>query len=126
MNRPTSTIALSLLLLSLPLLAQPRPAARQGGTVSGVVTTVSGSLITILEGWVTIDATDAVFTSRGSEASIADVKPGVRINAVLKSLESAGAALQASRVVILDPPDGTLSERSRPSMWPPGPSPCSA
>lgn len=57
MNRPTSTIALSLLLLSLPLLAQPRPAARQGGTVSGVVTTVSGSLITILEGWVTIDAT---------------------------------------------------------------------
>lgn len=50
-----------------------------------------------------------MFTSRGSEASIADVKPGVRINAVLKSLESAGAALQASRVVILDPPDGTLS-----------------
>ena len=86
----------------------PTPAT--GGNVTGIVTTVSGPLISVLNGTVTIDATGATFTARRDNATIADVKPGVQIIASIRNPQAApGTLLQASHVMILDAPDGTLS-----------------
>ncbi|HUP47337.1 MAG TPA: DUF5666 domain-containing protein [Thermoanaerobaculia bacterium] len=105
-----TAIACSLVLLSLPLFAQRTPApAPEGATVSGIVQTVSGSLITILDGLVTIDAGGAVIISRSGPASIDDVRPGVRIAASLLPASAPGTAFQASRVLIFDEPDGTIT-----------------
>lgn len=109
MNRTLSAVA-SLILLCSTLSAQSRPPKEvpSVGTVSGTVSTVSGSLITIMEGWVTIDATGATFAGRQGSASIADIKPGTRIDAAITNA-GAGGNLQASRIIILDLPDGSLS-----------------
>jgi hypothetical protein len=109
MNRTLSAVA-SLILLCSTLSAQSRPPkeAAAAGTVSGTVSTISGSLITIMEGWVTIDASGATFAGRRGPASIADIKPGTRIDAVITSA-GAGGTMQASRILVLDLPDGSLS-----------------
>jgi hypothetical protein len=89
---------------SLPLLPT------QTASVTGFVTTVSGNLITILNGAVTVDATGATFRKRDGSATIADVKPGSQIFAQIRNPQApAGTLLQASTVVILDPPAGILN-----------------
>lgn len=86
-----------------------RPQA-PGASVSGVVTTVSGNLVTILDGTVAIDTTGAEFRSRLGEASPADVKPGIRILAVITNADApVGTTLQAAVITLLDFPGGTLA-----------------
>ncbi len=110
MNRMPSAVALLILFSTLSLFAQSRPPKETApaGMVSGTVSTVSGNLITIMDGWVTIDASNATFGSREGLASIADVKPGSRIDAAI-SAAGPGGTLQASRIIILDLPDGSLA-----------------
>ena len=88
----------------------PMPTPERGGNVTGIVSTVSGHLISVLNGIVTIDATGATFTARRDHATIADVKPGVQIVAAIRNPEAGpGTLLQASQVLILDTSDGTLN-----------------
>ncbi len=113
---------LAVALAFLLLIAVPAAAQNGGGTgvgfpmpvpgaVTGFVTTVSGSLVTVLNGNVTIDAAGAVFTRRkGDEATIADVKPGLQIVVMIRNPQAAaGTMLQASNVMILDVPAGSLN-----------------
>lgn len=100
---------LLLLLLSFSAFADdpPRPLP---ASVTGFVTTVSGNLITVLNGAITIDATGATFQKRDGSATIADVKPGSQIFAHIRNPEApAGTLLQASNIIIFEPPDGILN-----------------
>ena len=78
-------IAVALLLLAFSTFADDIvaivPVPGPGGGVTGVVTTVSGNLITVLNGSVAIDATGA--TSSGSARSMGAKprRPGARANA---------------------------------------------
>ncbi|HEY3053902.1 MAG TPA: hypothetical protein VGK04_11010, partial [Thermoanaerobaculia bacterium] len=109
LNRSGVALAL-LLLIALSATAQdggigiaPMPMPTPAAGVTGFVTTVSGNLITILNGAVTVDATGAVFYNRKGNATIADVKPGLQIVATIKNLNAApGTMLQASHITILD------------------------
>jgi exosome complex RNA-binding protein Csl4 len=116
LNRSGVALAL-LLLIALSATAQdggigiaPMPMPTPAAGVTGFVTTVSGNLITILNGAVTVDATGAVFYNRKGNATIADVKPGLQIVATIKNLNAApGTMLQASHITILDSPAGSLN-----------------
>lgn len=112
MNR--SAIALLLLLAAPFTFAQDRGAGDSkpvsGGAVTGFVTTVSGNLITLLNGAVTIDATGADIHSRKGKGTIADVKPGSQVAITIRNPHAAaGTMLQAANVLILDAPAGTLT-----------------
>ena len=91
------------------ILPMPSP----GGGITAVVTTVSGNMITVLNGTIAIDATGATFHgSRRDNATIADVKPGARIIAAIKNADAApGTTLQAANIVILDSPAASLTGR---------------
>lgn len=100
------------LALSAAAFADERPEkeASSGASVSGVVSTVSGDIITIMNGRIAIDATGARFDGRSGGASISDVTPGVRIVATIRNSDAAaGATLQAVHIAILDLPDGMLA-----------------
>ncbi len=85
------------------------PMPVQPAGVTGFVTTVSGNLITLLNGNVTIDVSGAMFSKRKGAATIADVKPGLQIVALLKNPQAApGTMLQAASVTILDVAAGSL------------------
>src|SRR4029077_7497272 len=61
-----------------------------GTTVSGLVTGVSGSIISLANGLVTLDASTAnILGNDGVVASVASITPGSLIFAVLKSADSA-------------------------------------
>ena len=113
-----TAILFALLLSATATLAQdggrgkpgPMPMPVPGGNVTGTVTTISGNLISVMAGAVTIDATGASFNARKQNATIADVKPGVQIIASIRNPEAGpGTMLMASQILILDTPDGTLS-----------------
>lgn len=110
--RSRSRLASVLLFLIVPFFAsasQDLDISRAGG-VTGSVTSVSGNLITVLNGAVTIDTTGASFHSRRGSATIADVRPGAQIVATIRNPQApAGTLLQASNIVILDGPAGTLA-----------------
>lgn len=113
-TRPLAFLVLLLLTLSAVAEESGRPSLpilpTQTATVTGFVTTVSGNLITILNGAVTIDATGATIQRRGGSATIADVKPGSQIFAHIRNPEApAGTLLHASTIIILDPPAGILN-----------------
>ena len=80
------------------------------GTVSGIVTSVSGNLIHLAGGLVTIDATGAkIIMDRGQDGTIAQIQPGMLVFAALKSNEAAaGAALPAAMVTVTRFADVTL------------------
>lgn len=110
MSRLTRIAIATLLLLSLPAAARMTPGLPAQGTVSGFVTTVSGNLITVLNGTVTIDASSAAFRNGRGSATLADVKPGSQIFASIRNPQAPpGTVLQASSIMIVDPPAGTLS-----------------
>lgn len=97
-------------LLATSLLAREEGRIRPTASVSGVVSSVNGNVVTILNGALAIDTTGAVFQGRNGTSSIADVRPGSRIVAVITNADAApGTALKASTVTVLDQPDGTLT-----------------
>lgn len=106
---PLAIAALLLFSLSAGARTTPTQAANSGG-VSGIVTTISGNLITILNGNVTIDATGATFRNGRGLATIADVKPGSQIFAAIRNPQAPpGTLLQAASITIVDPPAGSLT-----------------
>ncbi len=111
-------IALALVLFAFTAFARVRsvgaPDSRVdngAGTVTGTVTSVSGNLIQIAGGIITIDATDAkISAGHGEEGTIADVKPGMQLFAALRaSNPSSHGGLPAVVITVTDPADVTLS-----------------
>jgi hypothetical protein len=111
MRRP----ALPLLLIAATAFAQtrtraaapPRPSAGSR-TVAGTVTSVSGSLILLANGLVTIDASGA--TISGDATSVAAIAPGSIVFAVIKDGNvAANAPLPASFVGVSRVPVVTIS-----------------
>lgn len=103
------TFAIVLLIASMSAFAQEKSAA-PSATLTALVTTVSGSAITVLNGTVMIDTAGAVFTSRRGNATIADVKPGQQITAVIRNPDATpGTVLRATSVSIMDVAAGTFT-----------------
>jgi hypothetical protein len=78
-------------------------------TINGVVTAVNGNLIQLAGGLVTVDASNARFTGEGSTATIADVKQGTFILAILTG--DSTTPPRASTIVITRTADVTLTGR---------------
>jgi hypothetical protein len=107
--------ALALVLFACTAFARVRSVSHpqlrvDGGTVSGVVSSVQGNLIQIADGAIAIDATDArIVAGRGQDTTIADVKPGMQLFATLRtSNPSSHGGLPASLITIVNPADVTL------------------
>ncbi|HEY5609913.1 MAG TPA: DUF5666 domain-containing protein [Thermoanaerobaculia bacterium] len=115
MTRRTRFVVIALALaLTIPtLLARTRSAitASLGQSVAGTVHSVNGSMISILNGLVVIDATGARITSLGGDATLAAIVPGTRIHAILAGSEpvAENGALRAQMIVIDNPPEGNLT-----------------
>lgn len=100
---------LLLLILTLPALAQTRARAvtppkndLSGNTVSGVVSSVSGTLVRLADGLVTIDTAGAKITG--------DIAPGALLFAALKPGDvAANAPLPAAYVAVTRSAQVTLS-----------------
>ena len=108
--------ALALVLFACTAFARVRSVSHpqprlDGGTVSGVVSSVQGNLIQIADGAITIDATDArVVAGRGQTASIADVKPGMQLFATLSASNPAShGGLPATLITVTNAADATLA-----------------
>jgi hypothetical protein len=84
---------------------------RGGGTITGTVSSVSGNLIQLAGGAITIDASSAkISTSHGREGSIADIKPGMQLFAALEPANiSSHPVHKATVITVTDPSDVTLS-----------------
>ena len=102
-------LTLALLLATVSAYAQnrghavPAPSPLTGATVTGFVTAVNGSQVSLANGLVVIDASQATVTDdRGHTATIT---PGSLIFAVMKSTTS----LQAATVVVSNTPQVALS-----------------
>ncbi len=110
----TRRLLAALLLLSLATVAMTTEAiartravtsahpeqVRGAGTVSGIVTSVSGNLIHLAGGLVTIDATGAkILVERGREGTVAEIEPGMLLFAALKSTAAAENAPLAAAVI---------------------------
>lgn len=97
---------------SARIRAASHPEARSdGGTVSGTVSRVSGTLIEIANGAIAIDASNAkIVASRGREATAADIKPGMQLFAALRaSNPSADGGLPAVLITVSSNADVTLN-----------------
>ena len=99
-------------LLAIPALAKDRAVASSkpgrppvaigsGASVTGEVTAVSGNLITLAAGLVTIDATNAKILRGDGEATIAAIQPGALILATLQETDAASGPLVATAIAIL-------------------------
>lgn len=119
MKNAARRCAIALVLVALPILALAQQfdrggraarAGRQtpGPVVTGTVYSVNGTTITILEGLVTIDATNAEVILRGEAVTLADVTPGTMIAALIKDANDTGV-LEAATIAIHDPPAGHLA-----------------
>ncbi|HET7711700.1 MAG TPA: hypothetical protein VFL80_07195, partial [Thermoanaerobaculia bacterium] len=75
--RPRSIALLVALCLTLagPASAQERSGSIDLASVSGIVSTVSGNIVTVMNGRLAIDTTGARFEGRSGSTSIADVRP---------------------------------------------------
>lgn len=111
-------LALALVLFATAAFARVRAVSSSdarsdngAGTVTGTVSSVSGNLIQIAGGAITIDATGArISVGRGSEGTIADIKPGMQLFAALRaSNPTSNAVLPATVITVTDPADVTLS-----------------
>lgn len=116
MKNAARRCAIALVLVALPILAFAQQfdrgsrAGRQnpGPVVTGTVYSVNGTTITILEGLVTIDATNAEVILRGETVTLAVVTPGTMIAALLKDANDTGV-LEAATIAVHDPPAGYLA-----------------
>jgi hypothetical protein len=103
-----------LLLLAFATLAQdiasPHRTPTPDGGITAFVTSVSGNLITLMNGAITIDATDAIIANRTGLAQIGAVQPGAQI---VVTISNPGApprtVLPASHILILEAPAGSLN-----------------
>ena len=78
-------------------------------TVHGVVTSVSGNIISIADGLVTIDATNArIIVGRSDAGSIADIQTGMLLFATVRTPEQANAPLVATTIAATRVADATL------------------
>lgn len=107
--------ALLTLLLALSALAKERAVAKQGdrfggASVTGEVTAVSGNLITLAGGLVTIDATNAKILHGDRGATIAAITPGALIAATLQEPATVSTGpLVATAIAILRNADVTFT-----------------
>lgn len=90
--------ALVVSLLSVGLLFSLPVHADSLAQVDGTVSHVDGSIVSLLGGLVKIDATSAVITRRpdGATLGIADIVPGVEIQATIASVASDGTLVASS------------------------------
>jgi hypothetical protein len=109
-----------LVLLSLVLLAsvasarvrsvshpEPRPNA---ATVHGVITAVHGNVVSIGDGLISIDASDAqILVGRKGNATVADLKPGMLLFAAVGAPFDANVPLRATMITATNIADATLS-----------------
>lgn len=108
--------ALLLLALSTAALARTRAVVSRhpelapgAGTVSGIVTSVSGNLIHLAGGLVTIDTTGAkVLVRKGREGTVAQIEPGMLVFATLKPNAATNGPLAAEVVTATEFADTTL------------------
>ena len=107
---------LTLILCAVTAFARTRAASHPSpvagsGTVNGTVSRVSGNVIELAGGTVSIDATGAkILTRRGIAATAADIKPGMQLFAAVNGANaSAQGALPATLITISEPADLTLS-----------------
>jgi hypothetical protein len=113
------TPALLTLLFALTALAKDRAVAPpatarltlgSGASVTGEVNSVSGNIITLAGGHVTIDATNAKILHVGGAATIAAIQPGVLITATLQEPGTVSTApLVANTIAILRNADVTFT-----------------
>ena len=104
----SAAITLAIVLTAVTAFAQEKRVA--AGNITGFVTTVSGNLVTVLNGTVAIDTKGATFQNRKGSATIADVRPGMQVSVGISNPgAAAGTMLQAITVVILDSPAGSLN-----------------
>ena len=117
MHRKLSKLVLVLvaLVLTLPLSARDRAVAagRQGpaisSIVSGNVTSVSGTTITLANGAVVIDASSAVIATPSGPGSIISVTQGSKVTATVNADAALNAPLRASHIIVVEEPDLALS-----------------
>jgi hypothetical protein len=84
--------------------------AGSGASVTGEVTAVSGNLITLAAGLVTIDATNAKILRGDGAATIAAIEPGALIIATLRETDTVPAGpLVATAIAILRNADVTFT-----------------
>jgi Domain of unknown function (DUF5666) len=85
---------------------EPRPNA---ATVHGVVTAVNGNIVTIGDGLIAIDASDAqILVGRKGDATVADLKPGMLLFAAVGAPFDANAPLRATMITATNIADATL------------------
>jgi Domain of unknown function (DUF5666) len=93
---------LALVLCSLSALARTRAVTQreqhpQGGTISGIVESVDGSLIRLADGLIVVDASGAkIIIGRGREATAADIEPGMLLFATIAT-DGKASMITASR-----------------------------
>lgn len=109
-----------MMILALTTLAKERAVGKQGddpqakiaagASVTGEVTAVSGNLITLAGGLVTIDATNAKILHGDRSATAAAIKPGMLISAIVREsgTDSTGP-LVATTIAILRNADVTFT-----------------
>lgn len=108
-------LALLALVLTLPLAARDRAVAsgRQAATlpslVSGIVSSVSGTTVSVANGLVTIDASAAVIATTGGPGTVSSIVRGARITATVNGDAAANATLRATHIIVFDEPELTLS-----------------
>lgn len=90
-------------------MADSRERTPNGATAGGVVESVSGNLIHLAGGLVTIDATGARINVRGKDAGIASIQPGMLLFVALSTADvHANAPLPAATIVATSLPEASL------------------
>jgi len=81
------------------------------GAISGTVTSVSGNVITLANGLIAIDATNAkIVGDRGAAATVSTIVPGALVTAVLaSSTPNANGALPATLIALVHNSQVTLT-----------------
>jgi hypothetical protein len=111
MSRTLAAVLLTLA-VSVTLFANQRESRRTAGgaSVTGEVTAVSGKLITLAGGLVTIDATSARILNAGGTATMAAIEPGALIVATLQEPDGVSTApLIATTIAVLRNADVTFT-----------------
>ena len=89
-------------------IATARIAPSGGQSVTGIVTAVDGSRISLLDGRITIDVSNAIVRSEYGPGDVADIRPGDRISAMV-TREAAAPDLVARMIQIHSSSDAILS-----------------
>ena len=104
-------VFLASLCFALALASQTQAQARilphPGTTVSGTVTSVNGSILTLFDGRITLDASRALVRSELGSLLVSDIKPGDRISAFVQV--SPTGAWMAEMIHVLRTPDALIA-----------------